>query len=175
MPYLTLTALHVIAVVCWFSGLLYLGRLLVYDAEAQKKPVEEQRILHTQYMVMMKRLYRYITSPAAAVTVSLGLILAIQSGAFSQGWLHLKLTFVMFLVAYHFYTGYLIKKSTLSVWPLTEKQLRLYNEIPSVLLIAIVLMAYLKQMVPPMCMAGVFGTILVVLLGLLWTWRKKTS
>ena len=94
-------SLHIIFIVTWFSGLFYIVRLFVYNAEAEEKQEPEKSILHKQYTVMIKRLWKGITWPSAVLTLVLGPWMVIIMGNIPQ-WLWIKLAFVLGLYIYHF-------------------------------------------------------------------------
>lgn len=99
--YLWAKALHLVSVVAWFAGLLYLGRLFIYHAEAFNKPEPERSMLIRQYALMERRLWRAITSPAAGATLLSGLWLLYLTEAWRLPWFHLKLALLVVLFAYH--------------------------------------------------------------------------
>ncbi len=134
MPILLLKSLHIIAVVSWFAGLLYLPRLFVYHAECEDEPGRKR------FETMEQRLYKRIMGPAMAATVILGLLLMPGHAGL---WLWMKLTLVVVLVAYHISCGRFIKKLAAGTAP-SARFFRFYNEVPSLLLIAIVMLVVLK-------------------------------
>ena len=135
---LWLKALHVIAVVTWFAGLFYLPRLYVYHADA-KDPVGIQR-----FEIMERRLFG-IMSIGAALSVFFGGLMLIESPAYLQtGWLKLKLLFVALLIAYHAYCHKLLRDFRAQRNTRSARWLRGFNEVPSLLLVAIVILAVVK-------------------------------
>src|SRR3989338_1986455 len=98
-----LIAFHIIAIVCWFAGLFYLPRLYVYHAQT------DNLILKNQFKIMEHRLYYYITTPAALLTLIFGLSLWLPQYTYYSHmmWLHLKLILVALLYSYYFSLGYL--------------------------------------------------------------------
>lgn len=139
--YLVLKALHIIAVVAWFAGMFYLPRLYVYHAGVA--PGSEASEL---FKVMERRLLRAIINPAMALVFVFGILLALVPGvdAFSQGWFHVKLTLVLILSAYH---GYLARVRRAFAADRNTRDPRFYrmiNEVPTVILIAVVFLAVLK-------------------------------
>src|SRR5690606_33356429 len=106
MNYLYLKALHLIFTVTWFAGMFYIVRRFIYAREAQDKAEVEKNILTSQYLIMRKRLWYGITFPSAILTLICGSTLLWQGGFFnnfgSHTWLHVKLTFVLFLYVYFF-------------------------------------------------------------------------
>jgi putative membrane protein len=135
---LWLKALHVMAVVTWFAGLFYLPRLYVYHADAQD-PIGIQR-----FEIMERRLFG-IMSIGAALSVFFGGLMLIESPAYLQmGWLKVKLLFVALVVAYHAYCYKLLRDFRAQRNTRSAKWLRGFNELPSLLLIAIVILAVVK-------------------------------
>src|SRR5690554_4268314 len=97
-------AFHIVAVVTWFAGIFYLPRLFVYHASAEDRPSQER------FKIMERKLYRGIMTPSMIAVLILGGWLLYLAPAFLQGhWMHIKLLLVIFLVAYHFYCGHLVK------------------------------------------------------------------
>ncbi len=132
---LWIKALHIIAVISWFAGLLYLPRLFVYHAAS------EDAVSRERFTLMERRLYRLIMGPAMAASILLGLALL---GWFRiYGWLAVKLILVVALVAFHIWCGRQIRNLAAN-GGLRPATYRLCNEIPTVLLIAIVLLVVLK-------------------------------
>jgi protoporphyrinogen IX oxidase len=133
-----LKALHVIAVVTWFAGLFYLPRLYVYHADA-KDPISTQR-----FEIMERRLFA-IMSIGAAASIIFGLAMLIESPAYlAMTWLKVKLLFVALLIAYHAYCYKLLRDFAAQRNKRSAKWLRAFNEVPSLLLIAIVILAVVK-------------------------------
>lgn len=135
---LWLKALHVIAVVTWFAGLFYLPRLYVYHADATDS-ISTQR-----FDIMERRLFAIMTIGAAA-SIFFGVSLLIASpGYFAMGWLKLKLLFVALLIAYHVYCYKLLRDFANRSNQRSAKWYRGFNEVPSLLLIVIVILAVVK-------------------------------
>jgi putative membrane protein len=139
MLYLWLKAIHVIAVISWMAGMLYLPRLFVYHADAEIGSKQSET-----FKVMERRLLRAIINPAMAVTWVLGLWLAYDSGFFVSGWLHAKLALVLAMSALHgFYTRWM-KDFAADRNRRSAKFYRIMNEVPTVLMIAIVCLVIVK-------------------------------
>jgi putative membrane protein len=137
-PMLWLKALHVIAVITWFAGLFYLPRLYVYHADA-KDLISLQR-----FEIMERRLFTLMTIGAAA-GIFFGLAMLIESPAYLQmTWLKVKLLFVALVIAYHGYCYKLMRDFAAQRNKRSAKWFRAYNEVPSLLLIAIVILAVVK-------------------------------
>jgi protoporphyrinogen IX oxidase len=146
MDYLHVKALHIIFVVSWFAGLFYLPRLFVYHTEAQQQPEAERRVLSEQFARMEKLLLNAIMTPALWLTLLTGTTLLYLTPAWlSQGWMHLKLAFVLGLVAYHFFSRKLLLEMRRGHFRFSSLQLRLWNEVATVLLFSIVFLVVLKN------------------------------
>jgi protoporphyrinogen IX oxidase len=143
--YLYLKALHLISVVSWFAGLLYIVRLFIYHVEAQNRPESERNVLQSQFIIMERRLWYAITWPAMIATAVFGIWLMILTHAWEAGWFQLKLVFLALLFAYHFLCGKIRADLAQSRCSLTSGQLRIWNEIATLLLFAIVFTAILKS------------------------------
>ncbi len=149
MAYFWFKAFHIIGVVVWFAGLFYLVRLFIYHVEADEQPEPARSILQNQYQIMEKRLYKIITTPGMIVTIVMAAgLLKTQPEILSDRWLHIKLLLVVFLVAYHVYCGRLLGQLAAGECTWGSQQLRALNEAPTVLLVAIVLLAVFKDSLP---------------------------
>jgi protoporphyrinogen IX oxidase len=137
-PMLWLKALHVIAVVTWFAGLFYLPRLYVYHADA-KDVISTQR-----FEIMERRLFALMTIGAAA-SIFFGLAMLIESPIYLQmAWLKIKLLLVALVIAYHVYCYKLMRDFAAQRNRRSAKWLRAFNEVPSLLLVGIVILAVVK-------------------------------
>jgi protoporphyrinogen IX oxidase len=135
---LWLKALHVIAVITWFAGLFYLPRLFVYHADA-KDQISIQR-----FELMERRLFG-IMSIGALAGVFFGVLMLVEAPIYLQmGWLHAKLAFVALVIAYHGYCWKLMRDFAAHRNTRSSKWFRGFNELPSLLLIAIVILAVVK-------------------------------
>jgi protoporphyrinogen IX oxidase len=149
MAYSWFKAFHIIGVVVWFAGLFYLVRLFIYHVEAEQEPEPAKTILQKQYQIMEKRLYNIITTPGMLVTVACAVgLLVTQPDWLHQTWLHVKLGFVVLLLGYHHYCKRLMKQLEAGTCKWTSKQMRALNEAPTLLLVAIVLLAVFKNSLP---------------------------
>ena len=139
--YLLFKSLHLIAVISWMAGLLYLPRIFVYHVENFKKK-ETVEI----FEVMEKRLYFYIMRPAMILSWLFGIILIYISGIdiFSQLWVHIKLGLVVILTIYHEYLGICLKSLKLKTNTKTSKFFRIINEVPTIILIFIIFIVIFK-------------------------------
>jgi protoporphyrinogen IX oxidase len=134
---LWIKSLHIVFVVSWFAGLFYLPRLYVYHAQATDGASNER------FKVMERKLYRGIMTPTMVLTLASGLWLWLAYG-FSGGWLHAKLALVVALVAYHFWLGAMRRDFAADANRRSHKFYRLINEIPLVILLAIVVLVVVK-------------------------------
>jgi len=137
---LWLKAFHIIAVICWFAGIFYLPRLFVYHAMAEDQPSRER------FKIMERKLYRGIMNPAMIATLVLGVwMLALNWGYYqTQGWLHAKLFLVVLLIGYHHMCLGLMKKFAADANTRGHRFYRLFNEVPVLLLVAIVILVVVK-------------------------------
>jgi len=148
MTYLHFKALHIIFVVSWFAGLFYMPRLLVYHTEAQNKVDAAREILSEQFQKMEKLLWNAIMVPAMWLTLITGTTMIYLTPAWlNQGWMHMKLTFVLGLIVYHFFTRKLIREMQKGHFRFSSTQLRLWNEVATIFLFSIVFLVVLKNSV----------------------------
>jgi putative membrane protein len=137
--YLWVKAIHVIAVISWMAGMLYLPRLFVYHCAAERGSVQSET-----FKVMEQRLLKAIINPAMGITWLAGLWLAWQSAAYMDGWFHVKFLAVLIMSGTH---GYFSKAVQLFAEDRNEKPARFWrmmNEVPTVLMVVIVLMVIIK-------------------------------
>lgn len=144
--FLYIKALHIIFVITWFAGLFYMPRLFIYTTEANEKPEPNRSILLEQNLLMQQRLWYIITWPSAILTLILATILLIQNPFFlKQAWLHIKLLFVLMLYVYHVMCHVIYKNQQLQKFKYTSKQLRIWNELATILLFVIVFLVVVKS------------------------------
>jgi putative membrane protein len=134
-----LKAFHVIAVIAWMAGLLYLPRLFVYHCGAEPGSQQSET-----FKVMERRLLKVIINPAMIATWLLGLWLAYDSGFFRAGWFHAKLALVIVLSALHGFLSRVVKDFAADRNRHSQKFYRIFNEIPAVLMVLIVILAIVK-------------------------------
>ena len=139
--YLLFKSLHLIAVVSWMAGLLYLPRILVYHSQNNAQP-----IISEVFKVMEKKLFYYIMTPAMILSWIFGLILIHEIGfdKLGQKWMILKLIFVVLLTLYHLYLGKILGQFKLDSNKHSHKFYRYINEIPTLLLILIIFVVIFK-------------------------------
>ena len=144
--YLLFKSIHLIAVISWMAGLLYLPRIFVYHSGAVKNNKSEDLI--STFKIMERRLFVYIMNPAMIVSWIFGILLIHTIGVdnLSSIWLQLKLLFVIILTIYHFFLFRCLRKFDENKNLFTSRFYRIINEIPTVLLIGIVLVVVLKPL-----------------------------
>ena len=146
--YETGKTVHFIGLISWFAGLFYLPRLFIYHVEALEKTEPERSIMASQFGLMEKRLYNIIMTPAMILSYIGGLTMIFYYGwdwFAANNWMHWKLGFVFLLTGYHHYSKGIIRKLSTGNIPMSSTQLRYYNEIATVILLAIVLLAVFKS------------------------------
>ena len=142
-------ALHIFGFVAWFAGLFYLVRMFVYHVEAGQKTEPDKSILQAQFTLMQHRVYKIICNTAAILTWTCGIAMIYLYGYdwFVQNtWLHIKLVLLVVLTVYHLYCKSIIVKLEQGNFVMSAFNFRLFNELPSVLLLTIVLLASLRSM-----------------------------
>ena len=144
--YLLFKSIHLIAVISWMAGLLYLPRIFVYHSEAARDNKSED--LMSTFKVMERRLFVYIMNPAMIVSWIFGILLIHTIGMdnFGSLWLQLKLVFVIILTIYHFFLFQCLRNFTDNTNSFSPKFYRIINEIPTVLLIGIILTVVFKPL-----------------------------
>ncbi|MFD0793389.1 protoporphyrinogen oxidase HemJ [Mucilaginibacter litoreus] len=151
-------AIHIIFVVCWMAGLFYMVRLFIYHTEAQQKPEPARAILAEQFEIMERKLWWIITTPSMYLVLAAGItMVTINPPLLKQPWLHVKLLFVIGLIAYHFICQQKMKQMAGGVFKWTSTQLRLWNELATVILFAIVFLVVLKSAIN-----WIFGVISII-------------
>jgi protoporphyrinogen IX oxidase len=165
MNYSYIIALHIIFIVTWFSGMFYIVRLFVYNTEAGEKSEPEKSILRSHFSIMIKRLWFGITWPSAIATLILGpwIWLGKFNGA-SMDWLNIKLFFVIGLYAYHFTLHAIYKQQINGIFKYSSQKLRIWNEVATIFLVAIVMLAVVKQNMSVVWgLAGLIGFVVVLM------------
>ncbi len=136
--YVWLKAFHLIAVIAWMAGLFYLPRLFVYHVESDHLPTK------VTLGIMEKRLYKIIMMPAMHLAVFLGGLLLLIPGSLQSGSLHLKILCVFGLIVFQFYLGHCWRQLANGTNTKTSRFFRIINEIPTILLIIIVISVIVK-------------------------------
>ncbi|PTB95001.1 CopD family protein [Marivirga lumbricoides] len=146
--YLYIKSLHLIFVVTWFAGLFYIVRLFIYQTEALQKNEPERSILHQQLSKMSRLLWYVITWPSAVITLILATtLLILQPDWLKMSFMHIKLSFVFLLYLYHFSCHYIFKKLQKGEIKYSSTQLRIWNEVATLFLVAIVFLIILKSQI----------------------------
>lgn len=139
MLYLWIKALHIVSIVCWFAGLFYLPRLFVYHS------LSSDAVSRDRFSLMERKLYRGIMGPSMIATFVFGIwLIYLSPGWMSQGWMHAKLTLVILLTGYHHMCGAQLKRFARDENTRTDKFYRWFNEIPVLILLAIVILVVVK-------------------------------
>jgi putative membrane protein len=161
---LYLKALHIVFVVTWFSGMFYIVRLFIYNTEAEERPEAERNVLRPQFNLMIKRLWFGITWPSAILTLIFGPWVMYEFGYFNYvpDWLWIKIAFVAGLYVYHFTLHHLYKEQMKGVFKYSSQRLRIWNEVATIFLVAIVMLVVVKQNLS--WVWGLLGLILFIIL-----------
>jgi putative membrane protein len=137
--YLWIKALHIVAVIAWMAGMLYLPRLFVYHSEAPEGSDQART-----FIVMERKLMRFIMLPALLAVWASGLTLAFEAGFFQAGWLHWKLLLVLCMTGLHGYFSALRKQFAAETNRHSSRFFRIINEAPTLLMIGIVVLVVIK-------------------------------
>lgn len=156
-------ALHLIFVITWFAGLFYIPRLFIYHIEARQKTSPDKEILSEQLKLMTKRLWYIITWPSAVLATIFAIwLLVLQPGWLQQPWMHVKLLFVVLLIAYHLRNHWMFKKFQKDEINYTSNYMRIWNEGATLILFAVVFLVILKS-----SFNWIFGVLGIIVLGVL--------
>ena len=139
MLYLWLKALHVVAIIAWMAGMLYLPRLFVYHCDAPKGSIQSET-----FKIMERRLLKAIINPAMIAAWVLGLVLVWQGGWIASGWLHAKVALVLGLSAVHGMLAKQVKLFAADRNTRPARYFRILNEVPTLLMIGIVILVIVK-------------------------------
>jgi putative membrane protein len=142
--YFYVKALHIIFIVTWFSGMFYIVRLFIYNTEAGERKPEESQVLRDQFNLMIRRLWLGITWPSALLTLAFGTWMAFLYGSL-PAWLWIKIGLVAGLFAYHLSLHHIYRQQAKGMFRYSSNQLRLWNEVATVFLVAIVMLVTVKQ------------------------------
>jgi protoporphyrinogen IX oxidase len=137
--YLWIKAFHIIAVIAWMAGLLYLPRLFVYHCETTPGTPESER-----FKVMERKLMRGIINPSMIAVWILGLTLSFITGAWHEGWFHAKFALVIAMSAIHGFDAMTLKAFARDANTRSARFYRIWNEVPALLMVAIVILAVVK-------------------------------
>ncbi|MDB5006939.1 MAG: protoporphyrinogen oxidase [Mucilaginibacter sp.] len=145
------------------AGLFYMVRLFIYHTEAQEKPEPDRTILSTQFEIMERKLWWIITVPSMIFVLAAGITMLILVPAWlQQPWMHIKLAFVVGLLVYHLICQNKMKQMANGIYTWTSTQLRIWNEVATIFLFAIVFLAVLKD-----SLNWIFGVVGVILFSLI--------
>jgi len=158
--YATAKAVHIVGFISWFAGLFYIVRLFIYHAEASGRPPSERDILLPQLELMAARLWKIITVPAMFLTFAAGLTMVIGAWPFGP-WLHWKFLWLAMLLAYHLGCGAIRKRQLQRSFGWSSNRLRMFNEVATMLMVAIVFTAVFKS-----AMTAAYGVLGLLGLGL---------
>jgi putative membrane protein len=149
MAYFWFKSFHILGFVAWFAGLFYLPRLFIYHIEAEERQEPVKTALKEEYSRIEKLLYKLIMMPAMIFTIAMAIgIISTEPDVIKQTWLHVKLFFVLLLIGFHFYCGRLIGQLETGTCSINSLQMRRINEIPTILLGLVVLLAIFKDTLP---------------------------
>ena len=153
--YLYIKSLHLIFIITWFAGLFYIVRLFVYQIEAFQKPSPEKEILGKQLKIMASRLWNIITWPSMILAILFGTwLILINPELLNIPWMQVKLVFVLILVIYQFKCHQIFKQLQNDIVKHSSNYMRLFNEVPTLILFAVVFLVILKSAVN-----WIYGTI----------------
>jgi len=147
--YLWFKTLHIVGVVVWFAGLFYLVRLFIYHREAAELEPPIRAAFEAQYSLMERRLANIITTPGMVVAVAMAVgLLSVNPAWLHQGWMQAKLAFVAALLAYHAFCYRLMGQLQSGSCTWSGRQLRALNELPTLLLVVVVMLVVFKNQFP---------------------------
>lgn len=170
-------ALHLIFVITWFAGLFYIPRLFIYQIEASEKPSPQREILTDQLKLMARRLWTIITWPSAILAIGFALwLMVLMPMWIYQGWMHIKLAFVVLLIAYHIKTHLMYRELQRDKVKYSSNFMRIWNEGATLVLFAVTFLAILKNSLD--WVYGVIGLVIlaiILMLGIRIYKRIRTS
>ncbi len=164
-PYIK--SLHLIFIITWFAGLFYIVRLFVYQIEATQKPSPDKEILGEQLKIMASRLWNIITWPSMILSLFFGFwLIGMRMFFLSDPWMQVKLAFVIILIIYHFKCHQIFKQLQKGVVKYSSNYMRLFNEIPTIILFAVVFLVILKSAINWIYgTVGIFVFAILVMMG----------
>ena len=173
MSYLSIKAVHIIFVICWFAGLFYLGRMFIYFKEAENRVDNEKKILQKQFLLMSERVMNIIIWPSVFLASTFGsLMLYYNPGLLGALWMKIKLIVVLFLLVYVFVCQHILNLMKKGILNISENKLRFFSEGATLFLIAIVSIASLKTEVSWIYFTAIFIIISVLLSILIKLYQK---
>ena len=141
-------ALHLIFVITWFAGLFYIPRLFIYQIEASQKPSPDKEILGNQFKLMAKRLWFIITWPSAVLATLFAIwLLILMPGWLEQPWMHVKLVFVLLLIAYHLKCHHIYKQLQKDIIKWSSGKMRMWNEGSTIILFSVIFLVIVRDAV----------------------------
>ncbi|PIR13238.1 MAG: protoporphyrinogen IX oxidase [Flavobacteriales bacterium CG11_big_fil_rev_8_21_14_0_20_35_7] len=168
MDYLYLKSLHIIFVTTWFAGLFYIIRLFIYFKEAEENPELESTILRKQYLLMSKRLLYMITWPSAILASVFAFWMLYEVPAYlTQGWMLIKLGFVLALYIYHYSCQLIYNQMSHGEIKFSAFGLRIWNEVATIILFACVFLVVLKNSIGWIFgLVGIVGVSILLMMGI---------
>jgi putative membrane protein len=164
--YLWFKTLHIVGVVVWFAGLFYIVRLFIYHREAEELDGALKGAFQAQYGLMERRLANIITTPGMVVALAMAAgLLSVQPTWIHQGWLQVKLGFVAALLVYHWFCYRLMGQLQQGSCQWSPKQLRALNELPTLLLVIVVMLAVFKNQFPTSAATWFIAALVVFMAG----------
>ncbi|WP_231463394.1 CopD family protein [Pedobacter sp. Leaf132] len=159
-------AVHIVFVISWMAGLFYILSLFIYHTEANEKPEAEKSILIKQFTKMEATLWKIIATPAMIISVLAGVgMLTLNPGLMKADWMHVKLGFVAGLLIYHFICQNIVKQLKNNQFKMTSFQLRLWRELATIFMIAIVFVVILKSAINWIYgLIGIMGVAIVIMI-----------
>lgn len=158
-------AVHIVFVISWMAGLFYILSLFIYHTEAQDKPEPEKAILTAQFTKMEATLWKIIATPAMLISLFAGVsMLYLNPDLLQADWMHVKLAFVVALLIYHFICQTIVKQLKNGVYKMNSFKLRLFRELATVFMIAIVFAVKLKDAANWIYgLVGIMGIALIIM------------
>ena len=173
MSYLSIKAIHLIFVICWFAGLFYIGRMFIYYKEAESREINERKILQKQFLLMAERVMSIIIWPSVFLASTFGsLMIYYNPGLLDVLWMKIKLLIVFLLIIYVIFCQYILNTMKKGVLNISEGKLRLFSEGATLFLIAIVSIASLKTQVSWIYFTIIFIVISISLSLLIKIYKK---
>lgn len=146
MSFVVIKSLHIIFMVSWFAGLFYIVRLFIYHTEAQQRENAARQVLTEQFIIMEKKLWWIITTPAMILTLLFGIWMLLEVPAYLQmPWMHIKLTFVVLLLVYHFISQKILFDLKNNKFNWSSTGLRIWNEGATLVLVAVVFLVVMQD------------------------------
>jgi putative membrane protein len=172
--YLWFKTLHIVGVVVWFAGLFYLVRLFIYHREAADLEPPLRAAFEAQYALMERRLANIITTPGMVVAVAMaGGLLSVNPAWLHQGWMHAKLGFVLALLGYHAFCYRLMGQLQGGTCGWSGRQLRALNELPTLLLVVVVMLVVFKNQFPTGAATWLLVALVVLMAGSIQFYARR--